>query len=293
MSAITCEAIAARHELTRRARSWRGTCPACQYAGSGTFSMKPGRDGTPLLYCSNGCPQEALNSAVGREPPPPDPRRAHDQAEARSKARARALAMWQGSAPVPGTLAAGYLESRCIGFLAGSEALRFRADCWHPEGGRLPALIALVTDAAGAPMAIHRTYLDRATGGKARIEPAKATLGSPWGGAVRLAPVARVAPCDDALAVGEGVETAAAAGKLLGLPAWSALNAGNLARAMALPASVRAVTIAVDRDPAGERAALHAAARWRAEGRLVRCLLPDQDGQDAADVLRAREAHHG
>jgi hypothetical protein len=99
--------------------------------------------------------------------------------------------------------------------------LRFHPDCPHPEGGRLPALIAAVTDADGGFLAIHRTFLTH-DGRKADVDPPRATLGPYWGGAVRLDPLA------PELVVGEGVESSASAGRLLGLPAWAALSAGNL-----------------------------------------------------------------
>ena len=116
-----------------------------------------------------------------------------------------------------------------------------------------------------------------------RSSPPKRRLARYWGSAVRLAPLAAE------LVIGEGIETAAAAGVLMGLPAWSAICAGNLG-ALVLPVGVRSIVISVDRDASGERNARQAATRWRAEGRHVRLLVPDTPGHDAADVLRAREA---
>lgn len=46
------------------------------------------------------------------------------------------------------------------------------------------------------------------------------------GGAVRLAP-----PLAAEVVIGEGLETAGAAGLLIGVPAWSAVSAGNLEQA--------------------------------------------------------------
>lgn len=77
------------------------------------------------------------------------------------------------------------------------------------------------------------------------------------------------------MVVAEGIETAASAAQLLGIPGWSAVACGNLGR---------------NRDVAGERAARAAWHRWRAEGRQARCLIPDAG--DANDVLLAREAAH-
>jgi putative DNA primase/helicase len=117
-------------------------------------------------------------------------------------------------------------------------------------------------------------------GTKADVEPAKASIGLIAGGAVRLQ------PCSDTLAVAEGVETSAAAGLLIGMPAWAAVSCGNLGKTMALPASVRSLTIAADHDAPGLRAAEDAALRWRDEGRAVRIIRASRPGADAADILR-------
>ena len=172
--------------------------------------------------------------------------------------------------------------------LATSPTLRFNRDTRHPGGGTLPAMVALVQDVAGNPVAAHRTFLRPDGTGKASIEPNRASLGPLWRGAIRLHPIAVE------LVVGEGIETAAAAGVLLGLPSWAALSAGNLARALALPPDVRRVVIASDHDDPGRLAAKEAAMRWKAEGRVVRVALPDRAGHDFADVLMARaSANHG
>lgn len=154
-------------------------------------------------------------------------------------------------------------------------------------------MLALVVDAAGAPIAVHRTYLRRDGSGKANVTPAKASIGPVRGGAIRLDPVAAE------LVIGEGIESSASAGRLMALPAWAAISAGNLARALVLPLEVRSVVIAADHDPPngngqrpGPDAADAAARRWRAEGRVVRVATPDLPGSDFNDVLRAREAAH-
>lgn len=190
--------------------------------------------------------------------------------------------LWDGSVPALGTPADRYLACRRLPGLAASAALRFRADCPHPDRSRLPALVALVVDAEGNPLGIHRTFLRRDGTGKAAVEPAKASLGAIWGGAIRLDPPA------PELAVGEGIESAASAGRLLGLPAWAAISAGNLAQGLALPPVVRLVVLAADADPPGERAAREATLRWQAEGRRVRIARPDVEGSDFNDLLRAR-----
>ena len=284
MSAIlSCQAVADRFDLRRRGRFWRGTCPACQYAGD-TFSMVAARDGQPRPYCANGCDQDTLARAIGQEPRPRDPAEDTRTEAARARKSALAVRLFAGSVPAPGTPVARYLTTRHIGHLVDCPNIRFRADTWHREGGKMPAMVALVRDVAGQPIAVHRTYLARDGARKADVEPAKASLGPVGGGSIRLASVAAE------LAIGEGIETAAAAGLLAGIGAWAAISAGNLEYGLVLPVAAGAVVIAVDRDAAGEKAARGAARRWRAEGRHVRLLVPDLPGQDAADVLAARRA---
>lgn len=91
--------------------------------------------------------------------------------------------------------------------------------------------------------------------------------------------------------IGEGIETAASAGLLIGLPAWAAISAGNMARTMALPAAVASVVIAADHDAPGKRSADEARARWNADGLHIRIIAPNRPGADFNDVLR--EKHHG
>lgn len=267
-------------------KEWRGTCPACDYADA--FALTE-RDGKALAWCASCNDRDAmagLFSGLGSAPKPvaPSPHRI-DRAADQARQKARAESLWRGAVPCPGTLAATYLAARSLPDLAASPALRFRPDTPHPSRCMLPAMLALVVDVAGKPMGLHRTYLRPDGTGKAAIDPPKATLGPVAGGAIRLHPEARE------LVIGEGIETAASAGRLMGLPAWAAISAGNMARTLALPATVASVVIAADADPPGRLAADAAAARWRAEGRRVRIALPDRAGWDFNDILTG--ADHG
>jgi putative DNA primase/helicase len=281
---ITVADIALRLGLEKSRKSWRGTCPACDYAR--TFSIRDFK-GRLVTFCGNGCDREALAEALGRVTgvdfkPAEANAETQDDAARRVRATADAVKIWSGSTTALHTLAELYLINRALPGLAASAALRFRGDCHHPEQrGRYPALVALVQDVTGKPVAVHRTYL-RAGGFKATMEPPKASKGPVWGGAIRLYSVA------PEIVIGEGIESAASAGRLLSLPAWAALSAGNLARGLILPPEVRAVVIAADADEAGKKAADAAADRWRAEGRRVRIARPDQPGQDFNDILRAQ-----
>lgn len=276
--------LAARFSLRKRPRSWGGDCPSCSYHGA--FSIKiSSKAKRPILYCANGCTRDQLNEtaqhALGSAWTPAPPVDEAEVAKARAAKQAAALRLWSGSTPCAGTPAAVYLARRGLAHLIASPTLRHRGDCWHAQRSRHPALIANVQDATGASVGVHRTYLDR-DGTKANVDPPKASLGPIWGAAIRLADAAAE------LVIGEGLETAASAGLLLGLPAWAAITAGNMAAGLVLPEQVRTVTIAADPDPPGRRAAHDAAARWRAEGRAVRIATPDRPGMDFNDLLRER-----
>ncbi|MGH7056414.1 MAG: DUF7146 domain-containing protein [Acetobacteraceae bacterium] len=293
--------VAARLGLYRAGHTFRGECPCCHYPTG--LVLADGRGGRLKAWCVNGCGERPTPTAS--DPHPVSPlwvelcdlgggvkaympssgagASSADKVAEQARKTARALGSWNGAEPVPGMPAEQYLKSRRIEHIASSPALRWRADVPHPSGrGRLPALLCRIDGPDGNFRALQRIYLKRDGSGKAEIEPAKASLGPVAGGAVRLDAAAAE------LVVAEGVETTAAAGRLLGLPAWAAVSCGNLARSMVLPPDVRSVVIAVDRDPPGERAAREAAWRWKREGRRVRLMVPDREGQDANDVLRER-----
>ena len=289
MRRIDLDDLGARLDLHKRTRSWGGDCPACSYRAA--FSMKAGKNGGVRAHCANGCTldqlDEALQRALGTDWKPPARLPDADVATQRAGKQAAALRLFAGSTSLTSTDPAGlYLAGRKLAGFIGCPALRYRGDCHHQDGGRLPALVAQVVDAAGQPIAAHRTYLDR-QGRKAGVDPCKMTLGPMWGGAVRL--TLDPAPPDE-LVIGEGIETSASAGLLLSLPAWAALSAGNLGGGLVLPDQVRAVTIAADADTVGLREANTAARRWRAEGRTVRIVVPNTAGQDFNDMLQQDRA---
>jgi putative DNA primase/helicase len=279
----TAAEIASRLNLKGSRGNWRGTCPACDYDTA--FSLRE-TTGRPLIYCANGCSQEILtdmvNAVMGcgwtvRE----DTASSRDKLASRERRIAAAIKIWDGSVVANDTPADSYLTRRGLRGLAASEALRFHRGCRHPDqSGTYPALVAIVVDVAGQPIGVHRTYLTL-SGLKANLDLAKASKGLMAGGAIRL---------DNEtpeIVVGEGIESSASAGRILGLPAWAAISAGNLGWTLALPVGIKSVVIAADADKPGEKAAQAAEARWQAEGRRVRIARPTAAGQDFNDVLLA------
>jgi len=95
-------------------------------------------------------------------------------------------------------------------------------------------------------------------------------------------------PHDDILVVGEGIETMLSLSEAAsGLPVWAALSSGHLG-AVLLPEGLQRLYIAIDRDPAGQRAAERLSARATEVGIAVRVLEPRLG--DFNDDLRAHGA---
>lgn len=273
--------IAGQHKLRKRhANEWRGTCPACGYVDAFVLSQK---GILPLFWCANGCDREQLKAVVfGRAPgAPPLASFSKDRTGFVRK-------LWGEAKPCAGSIVETYLASRGLKLPPG-KGLRFERKALHSkeENLWLPAMRAAVRDAAGDLIALHTTYLREDGSGTAAIEPKRRTLASTRGGAVRLFEPG------EKLILAEGIETAIAAAELLELPAWAALNAGNLGDAVTPPRSVGEVVIAVDRDEPGQRAASKAMHRLRGLGFAVRLATPNSPGEDFNDILLERRRQRG
>ena len=126
---------------------------------------------------------------------------------------------------------------------------------------------------------VHRTWLAADGQGKAAVETQRRAMGHLLGNAVRLIPY------DDILVIGEGIETMLSLSEAAPcLPVWAALSSGHLG-AVLLPEGLQRLYIAIDRDPAGQRAAEKLSARASEVGIAVRVLEPRLG--DFNDDLRA------
>ena len=269
-------------------------CPCCQperRRNQNALTLTDGNDGRLLLHCKKShCSFRDILAAAGIAPgsySPPSPaiiaqRQAEHQAEADKRSR-QARALWDEAAPIAATLAETYLRTRGI-TCAMPDTLRFHGDCWHgPTARRWPAMVALVGGAER--FAIHRTYLDPDTQGKARIKPNKMMLGCTRGGAVRLT------QGQGPLVICEGIETGLSlASGLLRAPATilATLSTSGM-RALRLPAQPRRITIATDGDDAGQNAGRDIADRAHGLGWKV-SILPAPQGRDWNDILTRKGA---
>ena len=275
-------------ELTKALRGkWHGSygtarCPA-HPDKTPSLSISIGRDGRTLVRCHTGCTQEQVIDALRRlrlwggdvesnlrsfTPPP-------------NRNGEYALELWAECVPAQGTLVEKYLAARGI-TVEIPAALRFHPGLKHPDGGVWPAMVALVTRGTdGKPIGIHRTFLKKDGSGKAPVPRQKMMLGPCAGGAVFLA------EAGERIAVGEGIETCLSVLQAKpALPVWAALSTSGL-KSLDLPEIVKEVTILVDldRDGAGEKAALAAGRRWQAQGLVANMVRPKDGAADFNELL--------
>ena len=190
--------------------------------------------------------------------------------------RARRL-FWM-TQPLAGTLADAYLRERGILRAPVHAALRFHPTCYYRDlvTGRTtsyPALIAAVTDAAGAITGVHRSWLDPDGAGKAKVDDPRRALGGLLGNGVRFCfPVN--APIQ-AMAAGEGLETMLSLSHVMpGMPMVAALTANHLA-AFGFPPGCRRIYIAADADAAGRHGIEGLSRRAQEDGILPLVLSPE------------------
>jgi hypothetical protein len=183
---------------------------------------------------------------------PPPKRRVRKQlppAPTGSPESARRL--FAAAQPIPGTLAETYLRRRGITAVHGLSALRFHPRCYHrpKDDGPTetwPALIAAVTDLSGVITGAHRSWLDPSGRHKAPLETPRRAMGYLLGNGVRFGIAQEV------MAAGEGIETVLSLlSAIPTMPMVAALSANHLA-ALLLPATLRRLYVARDRDAAGD-----------------------------------------
>ena len=227
-------------------------------------------------------------AAVANAPPP--------QPSLSEKVRTeRALSIWYEARGPHRTPVETYLTEE-PGLKLPPEAagvtLRYHPSC--PFGReRTPAMVALVRDiVTNAPVAIHRTALNRA-GQKMVIDGCdRLTLGPAKGGAIKLTPNDDVTTC---LAVGEGIESTLSLQRLreFGISAvWSLIHAPGIKAFPVLP-GLSALWIAVDHDDGGIQASKVCAARYRAAGIETFLVQPKRPKTDLNDFFKVRAAGPG
>ena len=173
-----------------------------------------------------------------------------------------------------------YMEKRRI-IPCTYKALRYHPSLKHPDGGRHPAILALMGWDGAKYSGIHRTYLTM-DGDKAKVDSGRVRLAYGSMGVVELGEVT-----DGRLGIAEGIETALSASQLFGMPVWSALNAGMLEE-FKPPSNVTKLCIFGDNDAGGSFRGQKAAYTLanRVSGIEVHVEIPDEPGTDWNDYLK-------
>lgn len=260
----------------------RGMCLCPAHADrSPSLSVRVG-DRSLLFKCFAGCDTlDVLRALRDDRLPVPSrdvglaiSRRSNDEAM-----RLCALDLWHSAHAIAGTPGDQYLAGR--GLPADMRSLRFhpRTPLGRGRSARfLPAIIAAIAD-GGHIVAIQRLFLEPDGSGLRRDIPnPKRVLGRPLAGAVRLA------AAGPTLGLAEGVETATAAARLLGIPVWATLGSERLHQ-ISIPPIVERLVLLPDRDRAGRIASARARKAY-ADAPFALTLDWPWDGlNDWADVL--------
>lgn len=285
-------------EGKREGHEWRCRCPA---HGGRSLSVTE-RNGRLLLICRAGCPQDEVIRALremglwGSEtccetPPPPEPEPANDAARRAN----RASDLWNESAPItPGDPAHTYLKNRGIALPEYPGDLRTHPhlDYWEVgkdgkpvKTGIFPAMMAVVRNPKGRPVAMHRTYLTE-DGHKAPVPAVKKVfkVHDLAGGAVRLFP-----PREGFFAICEGLEDALSAWILWNVPTWVVLGTSGM-KSFQSPDDVKEILILADNDEPGKMAALALAQRLEDMKKAVRVRIPS--GQKDINALLMEGVTH-
>ena len=199
--------------------------------------------------------------------------------------RARLNDLWRSGAPLKvGDAADLYLRARGFDDVE-LQDLRFCDQCdvvIDGERTARPAMLAMIRDASGRPVSIHKTFLGHKK--KADMPSPRRFMSGinlPGGCAVRLC---SWKPGDE-LGIAEGIETAIAASLIFKVPVWAALTAGGLG-SWEPPAGVKRVWIFGDCDHSytGEWRMFELAHRLAGKKIEVEPLAPNVRGRDWADV---------
>ena len=225
----------------------------------------------------------------------------------------RAAEIWREALPLkPGDLVDRYLAGRGLPLAElgrAPSALRYHPSLWAAPGVHYPGMVALVTDVAGEPLAIHRTYLTAADGKvvKAPLDDEKRTLGPCLGGGIKLWRGASgrgwtAMPERETVLVSEGIEDLFSVlirgdlvlgGRLVAGRALRAVCAISLSlmAALRLPPQVARIVILEQRDLPGSparRLLQRVVERFRGEGLEVLLVSPPAwpGVKDVNDLVR-------
>jgi hypothetical protein len=192
-----------------------------------------------------------------------------------------ALRIWSQCVDPRGTIVERYLrEHRHLDLdpaLAG-RVIRFHGSLFYSPEVRHPGMVCLLRNIeTDEPTGIHRTYLDRETA--AKID--RKMFGIAKGAAIKLDPTSS----DQALTIGEGVETVMSARQWGYSPAW-ALGTSVAIRNFPVLKRPAELTILEENDPTSRRDVRICTKRYLAAKKPVN-ILTSKVGNDINDAWRA------
>lgn len=261
----------------------RMRCPSCGRSDKDRtlgVTVEPGGHG--VAHCFRCEFVETWHDGPSKAPPRPIS--APPSVRKRETLSDHGRALWDACRPISGP-ALAYLEARACRIPPADGDLRWHPELRHPATGYVgPALVALLTDALDrTPRTLHRTWVKSDGTKPPEADPARMLLG----GHRKAGAVCRLWP-DEAVTLGlgiaEGIESALSLAHAAA-PVWSAIDAGNLA-ALPVLEGVEVLTIGVDHDEAGQRAAEDCALRWYEAGRDVALVVPPTPGADLNDLAK-------
>ena len=176
-----------------------------------------------------------------------------------------------------------YLQSR--GFTDIPEGLKEAQLDYYEDGkslGKFQTLTSLIQDFEGKGVSFHITYIK--DGKKADVKAQRKIMspkGTITGAAVRLH-----VDFEDSICIAEGIESAYAAHKECGLPAFATLTAHGM-ETFIPPEKVKTLLIYADNDSSftGQAAAYALAKRLKLKGITCFVLVPDRIDTDFNDIL--------
>ena len=148
--------------------------------------------------------------------------------------------------------------------------------------GDYPAMLALIRNAKGEPVSIHRTYIMPDGSKQKKIMPPIETI---TGGCIRLAEP------QTSLAFAEGIETALAMWQLSGIPCWATISAHGMTQIKSIPKQITHVYLCADNDLSfvGQAAAFEAAKYMKQKFHIkAEVWMPTLDEMDMLDFLNSK-----
>ncbi len=192
--------------------------------------------------------------------------------------------LFEASRPIAGSVVEAYLRQRALTALRGyDDTIRFHPACYYRSSAEdapgtrpaWPAMIAAVTDLDGRITGVHRTWLDKATAGKAPVAHPRRSMGALLGHGVRFGAAGPV------MAAGEGVETVWSLRMAMPvMPVIAATSSAHLA-AILFPPMLHRLYVARDDDAAGDAAVAALAERALAARIELVVLAPALDDFNA------------